>query len=45
VRDALTLGGADAVLVAGILHDGISTVGALKSAMRDADLRVREVAA
>jgi cyclase len=45
VREALTLGGADAVLVAGILHDGISTVGALKSAMRDADLRVREVAA
>ena len=45
VRDALTLGGADAALVAGILHDGITTVGALKSAMRDAELPVREVVA
>lgn len=45
VRDALTLGGADAALVAGILHDGVTTVGALKSAMRDAALPVREVAA
>jgi cyclase len=45
VRDALTFGGADAALVAGILHDGVTTVGALKAAMRDADLPVREVAA
>ncbi|MBK7906039.1 MAG: imidazole glycerol phosphate synthase subunit HisF [Gemmatimonadetes bacterium] len=43
--DAITQGGADAVLVAGILHDGRSTVGALKSAMRAAALPIREVAA
>jgi imidazole glycerol-phosphate synthase subunit HisF len=45
--DAVTNGHADAVLVAGILHDGVSTVGALKRVMRDAGLRVRmtEVAA
>jgi imidazole glycerol-phosphate synthase subunit HisF len=45
VRDAITVGGADAALVAGILHDGSTTVGALKAALRDADLPVREVAA
>lgn len=43
--DAITEGGADAVLVAGILHDGVTTVGALKAAMRAAALPVRAVAA
>jgi imidazole glycerol-phosphate synthase subunit HisF len=32
---------ADAALVAGILHDNVTTVGALKDAMRAAGLRVR----
>lgn len=43
--DAITEGGADGVLVAGILHDGVATVAELKCAMRDAALPVREVAA
>jgi imidazole glycerol-phosphate synthase subunit HisF len=34
-------GGADAALLAGILHDGITTVGAVKQAMRVAHLPVR----
>jgi len=42
---AITEGGADAALVAGILHDGVTTVGTLKAAMRAAALPVREVAA
>jgi len=42
---AITDGGADAALVAGILHDGSTTVGALKRAMRAANVSVREVAA
>lgn len=41
---AITEGGADAALVAGILHDGVTTVRALKAAMRAATLPVREVA-
>jgi len=41
VVDAITEGGADAALVAGILHDGVTTVGALKAAMRAAALPVR----
>ena len=45
VCEAILEGGADAALVAGILHDGVTTVGALKSAMRRAMLPVREVAA
>jgi len=45
ICDAITQGGADAALVAGILHDGVTTVGALKAAMRAAALPVREVAA
>lgn len=45
VRGALVEGRADAALVAGILHDGSTTVRALKQAMRDANLPVREVAA
>lgn len=42
---AITEGGADAALVAGILHDGVTTVATLKDAMRAAALPVREVAA
>lgn len=45
VRDAIVSGGADAALVAGILHDGACTVAQLKAAMRAAALPVREVAA
>jgi len=41
---AITEGGADAALVAGILHDGVTTVAAIKRAMRDAALPVREAA-
>lgn len=41
----MTDAGADAALVAGILHDGRTSVGALKAAMRAAALPVREVAA
>ena len=40
--DAIRAGGAEAVLVAGILHDGIATVGALKHEMRNAGLPVRD---
>jgi cyclase len=39
--EALRDGQADAVLVAGILHDGVTTVGALKGAMREAGVEVR----
>lgn len=45
VCDAFERGGADAALVAGILHDGTTTVVALKRAMRDASLLIREVVA
>ena len=44
VCDAISIGAADAVLVAGILHDGVSTVGALKRALHDAGQSVRMVA-
>jgi cyclase len=44
VCEALTMGGADAALVAGILHDGQVTVADLKRAMRAAGLAVREAA-
>ncbi|MBY0490298.1 MAG: imidazole glycerol phosphate synthase subunit HisF [Gemmatimonadaceae bacterium] len=40
--DAVQQANADAVLVAGILHDGLTTVHALKDAMRAAGLVVRE---
>ncbi|MEQ1691381.1 MAG: imidazole glycerol phosphate synthase subunit HisF [Gemmatimonas sp.] len=40
--DAVIEGHADAVLVAGILHDGLTTVRALKAAMRVAGLSVRD---
>jgi cyclase len=42
--DVLLIGGADAALIAGIVHDGVTTVGALKRAMRDAKIPVRMVA-
>ncbi len=38
---ALTTGGADAALVAGILHDGVTTVTAIKQAMDAAQIPVR----
>lgn len=41
---ALTAGGADAALVAGILHDGVTTVATLKQEIRAAGLLVREAA-
>jgi cyclase len=39
--EAISDAGADAVLVAGILHDGATTVRDLKQAMRDASIPVR----
>jgi imidazole glycerol-phosphate synthase subunit HisF len=42
VRDAFLLAGADAALVAGILHDGSTTVAALKAFLADAGIPVRE---
>ncbi len=45
VCDAITRGGADAALVAGILHDGSTDVATLKRAMRLAQLPVRQEAA
>jgi imidazole glycerol-phosphate synthase subunit HisF len=44
VRDALVEGGADAVLVAGILHDGLTTVRDIKEVLARARIPVREVA-
>jgi cyclase len=44
VVDALTTGGADAALVAGILHDGVTTVAALKAAIAAAGVAVRAAA-
>ena len=41
VRQAIADAHADAALVAGILHDGVTTVGALKRTMADAGLPVR----
>jgi imidazole glycerol-phosphate synthase subunit HisF len=41
VVDVFTKGQAEAALVAGILHDGTTTVGALKSVMQHAGLLVR----
>jgi cyclase len=41
LRDAVVEGRADAVLVAGILHDGLTTVGALKREMARAGVPVR----
>jgi len=44
VREALSTGGADAALVAGILHDGLTTVHDIKAVLRDAAISVREAA-
>ena len=44
VRDAIARAGADAALVAGILHDGVTTVRAIKDIMRAGGLPVREAA-
>lgn len=41
VCEAFERGRADAALLAGILHDGVTTVHAVKQAMRNAHLRVR----
>jgi cyclase len=41
LRDAFVIGKAEAALVAGIVHDGTTTVGALKQALREAGLSVR----
>jgi cyclase len=41
VRAALREGGADAALVAGILHDGVTTVGAIKTLLRGSGLEIR----
>jgi cyclase len=43
-RAAIVDGRADAALVAGILHDGLTTVGEIKRAMADGGILVREVA-
>jgi cyclase len=44
VCDALVRGGADAALVAGIVHDGVATIAGLKHAMHEAHIPVRMVA-
>ena len=44
VRDAFVGGGADAALVAGILHDSVTTVRALKRMLAESGLLVRAVA-
>jgi imidazole glycerol-phosphate synthase subunit HisF len=41
IRAALKEGGADAALVAGILHDGVTTVGAIKTLLRGGGLDIR----
>lgn len=41
VRDAFLLAGADAALLAGILHDGTTTIGQLKGALAAAGVPVR----
>ncbi|WP_257447382.1 imidazole glycerol phosphate synthase subunit HisF [Archangium lipolyticum] len=43
VRAALKEGRADAALVAGILHDGVTTVGAIKSLLRESGLGIRSL--
>jgi imidazole glycerol-phosphate synthase subunit HisF len=44
IGDALEVAGADAALVAGIFHDGLTTVGAVKTALRERHIPVRFVA-
>ena len=45
LRDAFAEGHASAALVAGILHDGLTTVGALKAALTDWGIPVRPIGA
>ncbi|MBR9988564.1 MAG: imidazole glycerol phosphate synthase subunit HisF [Gemmatimonadetes bacterium] len=42
VRDVFLLAGADAALVAGILHDGATTVGALKQYLAESGIDIRQ---
>lgn len=42
VADVLGTGGADAALVAGMLHDGTTTVHAIKRLLRDEGINIRE---
>ena len=42
LRDVIRDAHADAALVAGILHDGVTTVQAIKDVMREGGIRVRE---
>ncbi|MGQ0814522.1 MAG: imidazole glycerol phosphate synthase subunit HisF [Gemmatimonadota bacterium] len=44
IRDVLLHTGADAALVAGIFHDGVTTVRAVKRTLAAANIRVRECA-
>jgi cyclase len=44
LRDAFVEAHASAALVAGILHDGLTTVGALKGALTDWGVPVRPTA-
>jgi cyclase len=44
VRDVLRDAGADAALVAGILHDELTTVGEIKRTLRDGGIAVRNAA-
>lgn len=44
VRDVLSRGGADAALVAGIVHDGLTTVGEIKQTLLESGLPVRNLA-
>jgi len=44
IVDVIQSGRADAALVAGILHDGVTTVYELKTCMREASLPVRDAA-
>jgi len=43
VRAALSEGGAEAALVAGILHDGVTTVDSIKTLLRGSGLEVRSL--
>jgi imidazole glycerol-phosphate synthase subunit HisF len=43
--EAIEQGGADAALIAGIVHDGVTTVRAIKDALRAGGVPVREVTA
>jgi cyclase len=44
VADAFLRGGADAALLAGVLHDGTTDIRSVKSALRAASIPVRRVA-